>query len=120
MGMLAPRMCKRCYQTAVQGTNLCAKHRAAPDTRQRSPLKKLYDCVRWRRYTRNAVLSRDPRCAYEELGTRCWRLGVHVHHVVEAEIWVAAGNDFYDMDNLVGMCQPHHNKVTVSRRQVRA
>lgn len=112
----APRMCSRCLATSAPGSQFCAKHAAQPDTRHpRGLLKKLYDCVLWRFYTRNAVLARDPRCTFLVNGERCWELARDIHHSVDAEEWCAAGHNFYDLDNLVGLCKAHHTAIRRGR-----
>ncbi len=113
MGMRPGRMCRKCFAAAEPGTTLCAAHRnsvAIADSRRKAadPLLKLYHCKRWF-VTRRMVLARDPRCAWEENGARCWELGTEADHIVEAAQWVAMGNDFYDQDNLRGLCKAHHN-----------
>lgn len=109
-------MCSKCHQTSVPGSRFCALHNKLPDSRHpRGPLKKLYDCVLWRRHTRNAVLARDPLCTFTVNGDRCPRLAEDIHHVVDAEEWMARGNDFYDQDNLVGLCKPHHTGIRRGR-----
>ena len=112
MGMRAKRSCTRCYATAEAGSNLCAKHKAAPDNRRRSPLRKLYWTKLWRVVIRGEVLLRDPICAHTENGARCPRLATDIDHIIDAEVWVAAGRDFYDMDNLRGLCHSHHSQRT--------
>jgi hypothetical protein len=112
MGMLPPRMCSKCHQTSVPGSRFCALHNRLPESRHpRGPLEKLYNCVKWRKWTRQAVLFRDPLCANIINGTRCPRLATDVHHVVDAEEWMARGEDFYDQDNLVGLCHTCHTAI---------
>jgi hypothetical protein len=93
-------------------------HAAMPGSRHpRGTLEKFYNCVRWRPHTRNAVLFADPLCVFVLAdGTRCPRLATDVHHKVDATIWIAAGNDFYDLSNLEGLCKTHHSHYTGSRR----
>jgi hypothetical protein len=111
MGMRAKRSCRRCYTVAVQGTNLCAKHAATPEVRQRNDLRPLYKCKRW--YQKRAhVLSRDPVCTWVDDGAPCPRLSTHCDHVIDAVAWVAAGHDFYDETNLRGLCAMHHSRRT--------
>jgi hypothetical protein len=112
MGMRASRMCKRCYATAVPGTALCEQHTAQPETRKRSELRPLYCCKLWRVTTRNAVLARDPICAWIDNGERCPRLATDIDHIIDAHEWVAQGRYFYDMDNLRGLCHGHHSRRT--------
>jgi hypothetical protein len=120
MGQRAQRMCSKCYQTALPGSPLCAKHKAAPDTRQRSPLKRLYDRKLWRVYTKQAVMMRDAQCTEVVNGTRCPLLATDIHHVVDAIEWVAQHDgderSFYDLDNLAGLCHAHHARHTSLRR----
>ncbi len=111
MGMRPPRMCKRCHATALPGTALCAKHTAAPEIRKRNELRPLYCCKKWR-ITRMHVIARDAQCQRIENGIQCPRLSTDCHHVIEAEQWLAQGGDFYDMDNLEGLCHSHHSQHT--------
>lgn len=113
MPIRASRQCTRCYNTAELGSNLCSKHiTTAPEKRQRSELRKLYWRKLWRVHTRNAVLSRDAQCTHLTNGTRCMRLATDIDHIIDAETWVAAGNDFFDIDNLHGLCHAHHSSRT--------
>jgi hypothetical protein len=118
MGMRPARMCSKCHQTAVAGGRFCAMHNSLPDSGHgaRGPLEKLYNCVGWRKWTRNAVLFRDPICAFIVNGTRCARLATDVHHKVDAEIFLAQGGDFYDQDNLEGLCHAHHTGIRRGQR----
>ncbi len=93
-------------------TNVCAKHAAQPDVRKRNELRKLYWTKLWRVHTRNAVLSRDPVCKHVENGIGCQRLSTDVDHIIDAEVFVAQGGDFYDPDNLRGLCHSHHSRRT--------
>jgi hypothetical protein len=110
MGVLPKRMCSKCLNTAVAGGRFCAQHQAMPDARHgsRNPL---YNTVLWRKWTRQAVLFRDPICCFLTTGTRCPRLANQIHHLIPWETWVAAGNDFCDIENLCGLCKQHHDAV---------
>jgi hypothetical protein len=110
MGMRPNRSCRRCYTVAVQGTNLCAKHNAAPEVRQRNDLRPLYKCKKWYE-TRAHVLARDPICMWERPGG-CMALSTDCDHVIDAVLWMKTGGDFYDMDNLRGLCHAHHSRRT--------
>jgi hypothetical protein len=59
----------------------------------------------------SCVLARDPLCTFKVNGSRCPRLATDVHHKVDAEEWMALGNDFYDLDNLEGLCHAHHTGI---------
>jgi hypothetical protein len=109
MGMRPPRMCKRCYATAEHGSNTCAAHKV--EVRKRSDLRPLYKCKRWR-VTRMLVLARDAQCTRIDNGVRCPELSTDVHHIIEAEQWTRKGGDFYDADNLAGLCHSHHSRHT--------
>jgi integrase len=116
MGMRARRMCKKCYQNAEPGTSLCVKHTNADKIRDRgyktaNPLRPFYWTQRWK-VIRRLVLARDPQCTHMEHGVRCVQLSTDVHHVIDAQTWVAQGGDFYDTDNLAGLCRPHHSRET--------
>lgn len=113
------RMCSKCYSTAEIGSSLCTKHKAEPDTRQRSTLKKLYDRKLWRVFTKQSVMARDPQCTEIVNGVRCMQLATDAHHIIDAQEWVALGNDFYDLDNLAGLCHAHHARHTSWRRHGR-
>jgi 5-methylcytosine-specific restriction endonuclease McrA len=103
----------------MHGTSLCAKHSNADKqseqqrekTRQQSGLRKLYWTPQWKA-TRRAVLARDPICGHEENGVRCWGISTDCHHVIDAEIWVVRGGDFFDESNLAGLCKRHHSRHT--------
>jgi hypothetical protein len=113
------RFCGKCHRTAEPGSPpRCAMHRAMPDSRHgdRGPLEKFYNCARWRPHTRRAILSRDPMCQNTINGSPCLRLSTDVHHKVDAEEWVAAGNDFYDQDNLQGLCHTCHTAIRRGQR----
>jgi 5-methylcytosine-specific restriction endonuclease McrA len=108
-------MCSKCHGTAVAGTRFCLNHQnavAAADRQRKDAdgLRKLYNCKLWRVIVRGSVLSRDAQCAQEDSGMRCPRLATEVDHIVEAVTWVAQGHDFYDEDNLRGLCKAHHNR----------
>lgn len=114
MGMRPGRMCHKCFAAAEPGKTLCPRHRdaaAVADAQRKAvnPLLRFYNCKLWRVITRSAVLVRDPRCAWEEDGPRCWALATEIDHIVDAAEWVAQGNNFYDLDNLRGLCKDHHN-----------
>ena len=115
----ALQQCKKCYATAINGTRFCARHQTADrdseqqreKTRQNDGLRKFYWSSRWKA-VRRFVLGRDPICAHVENGTRCWRLASDCHHIVEAAAWMAQGGDFFDPDNLQGLCHAHHSRHT--------
>jgi 5-methylcytosine-specific restriction endonuclease McrA len=112
VGMRAARMCSKCYATALPGQSQCERHAATPSpVRRRNELRPLYKCKRWR-ITRLQVLARDPICKWVENNTQCTRLATDVDHVVDAVEWVAQGHDFYDQDNLRGLCHGHHSQRT--------
>jgi hypothetical protein len=109
MGMLPKRMCGRCHKTAEPGSPpRCALHKVEP-IRQRNDLRPLYKCKKWYQ-TRAHVLARDPICTWDAVS--CMALSTDCDHVIDAALWVAAGNDFYDMDNLRGLCHTHHSRRT--------
>jgi len=111
MPQRAQRMCSKCYAQALPGSPRCAAHAQREPNRKRNDLRPLYKCKRWR-VTRMHVLARDVQCTHKENGKQCVQLSTDVHHVVEAEQWVAQGGDFYDQDNLAGLCHPHHSGIT--------
>lgn len=75
------------------------------------PLRPFYKCARWDS-TRLVILGRDPVC------TECHLTASRVaHHVIDARVWVAMGNDFYDESNLAGICEPCHNAITRDRQR---
>jgi hypothetical protein len=112
-------MCSKCLATATHG-KYCAAHKDTERQRDRqrqrvnadNPLYKLYKCKLWRVFVRDEVLMRDPQCVEVENGVRCQRLATDIHHVVDADTWVAQGSDFYDTDNLAGLCHAHHSRYT--------
>jgi hypothetical protein len=109
MGMRPLRNCRRCYTAAEPGSNLCAKHAATPEIRQRNDLRPLYKCKKWYQ-TRAHVLARDPICRWPP--GDCMALSTNCDHVIDAVVWVAQGGDFYDQDNLRGLCHTHHSQRT--------
>jgi hypothetical protein len=108
------RFCGKCHRTAEPGSPpRCAMHQATPGARgsvhgSRHPA---YNTVVWRKWTRQAVLSRDAICAFIVNGSRCVRLANQIHHIIPWEEWVAAGNDFNDIQNLCGLCKGHHDVI---------
>jgi 5-methylcytosine-specific restriction endonuclease McrA len=116
-------MCRRCHNTALPGTSLCAAHRdtdAAQDKQRKAanPLRAQFDyhCKAWR-MTRQMTLFRYPQCAQkEDFGSRCTRLATEAHHIVNAQIWVEGGGNYLDQDNLVGLCKPCHSRHTAAER----
>jgi hypothetical protein len=112
MPQIPARFCGRCHRTALPGSPpRCAMHQAAPKSPGASSRDARYQTARWRRWTRQAVLSRDALCAFITMGVRCQRLASEIHHIVSAEVWTAAGQDFFDVENLVGLCAEHHGVV---------
>lgn len=112
MGMRPGRMCAKCHGTPLPGTRYCAKHTAATKARETDAIRRLYDTKAWK-VTRAQVLARDPRCCHkDEQGARCWMIATDVHHVIRAELWVLMGRNFFDQDNLEGLCHPHHSAET--------
>jgi hypothetical protein len=113
MGFLPKRMCSKCHQLSVPPSRFCALHSVPESRHPRGPswLKKLYDTALWRVHTRRAVLARDPICAFLVNGTRCVRLACDIHHIEDAEAYMARGGDFYDLDNLCGLCKEHHTTI---------
>jgi hypothetical protein len=111
MGMRPPKMCAKCHRVALPSERYCAAHKVSAAKRDRNQLRPLYKCKRWR-VTRIVVLDRDTQCTVVEHGTRCLQLSTDVHHVIDALEWVANGGDFYDTDNLQGMCHAHHSSHT--------
>lgn len=115
MGMRPPRMCSKCHNTAEPGTSRCAVHKGSDSDRNRvrNPLRHLYWRKLWRVDTRREVLFRDPICTHIENGARCPRLATDIDHVIDAVVWVLTmGRDFFDMENLRGLCHSHHSKRT--------
>jgi 5-methylcytosine-specific restriction endonuclease McrA len=118
MGMLPLRACAKssCYATALRGSKFCPKHQNADAIRDReyknaNVLRRLYGTIKWK-FTRLFVLSRDAICTYVENGVRCVRLSTDCHHVIPAQKFVADGGDFFDANNLAGLCREHHSRAT--------
>ena len=114
-------MCSKCHATALPGSTYCELHRdakAQSDKLQKTgnALRRFYNCKLWRVITRSKVLSKDPVCTHIADGKRCPELATDIHHVIDADIWVAQGNDFYDDDNLVGLFKSHHSRHTNQER----
>jgi RNA polymerase subunit RPABC4/transcription elongation factor Spt4 len=121
MGMLPPRMCRKCLALAEPGTTLCAAHRdaaAVADAERSRNSKPPYNrnSKAWRA-ARGLTLFRYPQCAQiAEDGTRCPELATEAHHVVKATDWIAQGGDYLDQDNLVGLCRADHTRHTAAER----
>jgi 5-methylcytosine-specific restriction endonuclease McrA len=113
MGMLPPRFCGRCAQTALPGSQppRCAQHRTTPKSPGASSRDRRYQLAVWRVHTRRAVLGRDPLCSFLTQGVRCLRLATQIHHIVPADEWTAQGHDFFDLENLCGLCAEHHDQI---------
>lgn len=119
MGIRPSKMCSKCHRTAALGSRYCTLHantQAIADKMRKlsSELRKLYNTKMWRVITRNSVLTRDAQCTHLDNGIRCPFLSTDVHHIIEAQLWVAQGGDFYAEDNLVGLCHSHHSRITGS------
>src|ERR1700674_1980226 len=113
MGMRPLKSCTRCYTVAERGSRFCPKHQNADRERDRqykaaSPTRKLKDTKRWK-VVRIHILARDPQCTGVVNGVPCPRLSEHVHHKINAEKYVAAGGDYFDPENLSGMCPSCHS-----------
>jgi 5-methylcytosine-specific restriction protein A len=73
---------------------------------RQDPWREYYDTAQWRR-TRAFVLARDPVCK------SCGRAAsVVCDHTIRASLWLASGHDFYDLDNLQGLCKRCHDSKT--------
>jgi hypothetical protein len=122
MGMRASRQCKRCYNTAEQGTSLCPVHRNADrdadkQRRDAQPVPYNRNNKAWL-LTRQQCLFRYPQCAQiDGNGRRCGLLATDAHHVIRWPVWVAQGNHYLDQSNLVGLCRACHTKHTAAERQ---
>ncbi len=97
------------------GTLNCQKHTGKEESNEwdrwrkrvgNDAMVKLYKCKRWY-MTRRQVLARDQVCVAcnNALSTDC-------DHVIDARVWVSNGRDFYDQENLQGLCSPCHSKKT--------
>jgi len=115
MGMLPKRMCSKCHQTSVPGSRFCALHTTADSRHPRSATKRLYDCKKWK-LTRQRVLALNPVCTNMINSLPCPRLSTDVHHVVDAEEYMARGGDFYDRDNLQALCHTCHTAIRRGQR----
>jgi 5-methylcytosine-specific restriction enzyme A len=116
MGMRPLKSCTRCHTVAERGSRFCLKHQNADAIRDReykaaSPTRKLKDTKRWE-VVRRHILARDPICTGVVNGVPCPRLSEHVHHKINAEKFVAAGGDYFDMENLAGLCPSCHSRET--------
>jgi 5-methylcytosine-specific restriction protein A len=70
--------------------------------RSNDPTRKLYHTRRWQ-LTRDAILVRDPICV------ECHHAATEeIDHIVPARQY----GDFYDQDNLQGLCKPCHSSKT--------
>jgi hypothetical protein len=108
-------MCAKCYATATHG-RYCGRHKDEERVRERrynkDPLRRLFQRKAWTQ-TRDQILADDPVCAFVDAqGNRCPLLATDVHHKIQADKWIAQGGDFYDMDNLEGLCHAHHSHYT--------
>lgn len=92
----------------VSNTRYCAAHtklaQAQYDTERASdPVRKQYHTQQWK-LTRTAVLVRDPICV------ECHHAGSEeADHVIPAR---AYSGDFFDLDNLQGLCRACHSSKT--------
>jgi hypothetical protein len=113
MGMLPKRMCGRCLKTALPGPGppRCAMHQATPASPGSSSRDRRYQLAQWRIHTRRVVLGRDALCAFIVNGRRCVRLGTQIHHIIDVITWTAQGHDFFDVENLCGLCAEHHDQI---------
>lgn len=96
------------YCAAHQRDNTHRADRQAFDQqRQNDPHRKLRAGSQWRR-TREFVLARDPICC------DCHReASVEVDHIIMARLWCATlTNDYYDTNNLQGLCHSCHSRKT--------
>lgn len=116
MGMLPLKNCTRCYTAALRGSKFCARHQNANRDRDReykaaSTTRKFKNTKAWA-IARRFVLFRDPQCGGALNGVRCLQLAEHVHHVIRAEEFVAAGGHYCDPANLIGLCPACHSRET--------
>jgi HNH endonuclease len=122
MGMRPARMCKKCHNTAEQGTNTCPAHRNADRDsdkarRDAQPVPHNRNSKAWLQ-TRSLTLFRYPQCAQlDGNGLRCTQLATEAHHVIRWPDWIKQGGDYLDQSNLVGLCRACHTKHTVAERQ---
>jgi 5-methylcytosine-specific restriction protein A len=115
MPIRAKRPCK--YQPCpnLVDSGYCDLHEAKVADRRRQEqnddaFRPFYKSKRWET-TRLVVLHRDLICQ------ECKKTAAKVvHHVVDARIWVGRGNDFYDEENLQGLCEPCHNAISRERQ----
>lgn len=110
----AKRPCKYGYPcTNLVDSGYCEQHEREMIARRRQeqnddPMRPYYKGKRWV-MTRLVILARDPICQ------KCFHAGSQVvHHVIDARVWVARGNDFFDESNLVGWCKPCHDSHTAT------
>lgn len=109
------RLCRNCSNRAIangycqqhQVTNRTTEYRKLYDkNRQSTAHRLLYKTAKWLR-TRLIVLGRFPLC--QSCGHRASTV---VHHDVDAAEWIARGESFYDMANLLAWCKPCHDAHT--------
>ena len=121
MGIRPRRMCSRCHRTALPGQRFCAAHKNTLKERERSyaknPLKKLFGRKAWKQTREQALFDAGHVCQHiDGNGVRCPLLATDIHHVVQADVYIAQhGGDesaFYDSDNLQALCHAHHSSVT--------
>jgi hypothetical protein len=120
MPMLPPRMCSKCYNTALVGSRYCELHKNTEAERdaerhRNNPPAYNRNSRAWRQ-TRAIVLSTYPFCAYVDSGVRCKMLSVEAHHVVKATEWIKRGGHYLDRSNIVGLCKRHHTMCTQAER----
>jgi 5-methylcytosine-specific restriction endonuclease McrA len=78
----------------------------------RGPGRQWYSKTRWRKF-RAYVLSKRPYCERcEEEGNPKPSEGLHVHHVKDRSTHPELA---YDEDNVIVLCQGHHNQVEPRR-----
>lgn len=106
------RVCAKSGCSTLTTNTYCETHRDCNrrkwDERRNKELRKHYSTARWQA-TRRLIFERDSLCL------SCKRMAsVVVDDVIPAVKYVANGGDFFDMDNLQGMCKPCHDSKTAT------
>jgi 5-methylcytosine-specific restriction enzyme A len=111
MPLAALRQCKRCPQTAEQGSRYCIAHASyeavrSADYRSRNMLRHLYSSRAWRAL-RSRILAAQPICL------ECNRAAAtEVHHVKRAT--TLTEREFFNATNLKATCKPCHSRTTAT------
>lgn len=115
-------ICRDCSSRALPGSSYCQAHthdnaaaaykRLYGRIQNEDPIRKLYQCKRWKEGTRLAVLHRDPLCCL--CGHKASTVADH-HPLTAREIVEQFGDAaFYDASRCQGLCSSCHSRKTAT------